>query len=252
MSEHARYFTQLHVPGDPLVVFNVWDAGSARVAVDAGVRAVGTGSWSVAAAHGMADGEAMPLDLVLANAERIVRAVEVPVTIDFESGYASEPDWVGANISALSDTGAVGCNLEDQRIGASGIYTIDEQAARITAARKAAPPDFFINARTDLFLIAPRNAHGPDLVEEAIARAYAYAEAGASGFFAPGLVDAALIEHLCAHSPIPVNVMMMAGCPGPATLAACGVARISHGPAPYREAMACFARSAREAMAARA
>src|SRR3954469_19602101 len=108
MNEKARLFASLHKPGEPLILYNAWDAGSAKVIAEAGAKAIATGSFSVAGAHGFDDREALPLDLALANAERIVAAVDLPVTIDFEGGYAVEPEAVAANMSRLGPTGADG------------------------------------------------------------------------------------------------------------------------------------------------
>src|SRR5688572_24317336 len=96
--EQAERFHALHVRGTPLVLFNAWDAGSAKVVAKAGAKAIATGSWSVAAAHGFDDGEALTLDLALANLARIARCVDLPVTLDFEGGYALEPAALAANV----------------------------------------------------------------------------------------------------------------------------------------------------------
>jgi len=237
MIDKARVFAALHRPGDPLILYNVWDAGSAKAVAEAGAPALATGSASVAAAHGHADAESLPLDLALANAERVVRAVDIPVTIDFEGAYSSGPAEAAANVARLKGTGAVGCNFEDQVIGGEGLHPVAAQAARIRAIRDATGPDFFINARTDIFLKAPHDRHDADMVEGALERARAYADAGASGFFVPGLADLALLERLCAASPLPVNFMAFPGAPDAAAVASAGVARISHGPFPYRAAM---------------
>jgi 2-methylisocitrate lyase-like PEP mutase family enzyme len=203
---------------------------------EAGAKAIATGSASVAAANGFDDAEGLPIGLALANAARIVEAVDLPVTIDFEGGYAVEPEGVAANMTRLSATGAIGCNFEDQIVGGEGLYPIDEQAARIRAARAAVGPDFFINARTDIFL-KQREGHDAAMVDAALERANAYAEAGANGFFVPLLSDLALLERFCDASPLPVNFMAFPGCPGAADVAATGVARISHGPFPHMAAM---------------
>jgi 2-methylisocitrate lyase-like PEP mutase family enzyme len=242
-------FAALHVPGDPVILFNVWDAGSALAAEKAGARAIATGSASVAMAHGVADGEALPIDLALANAGRIVGAVGLPVTIDFEGGYAVDPEGVAANLGRLAETGAIGCNIEDQVVGGEGLHPIDAQAKRIAAARKAVGDAFFINARTDIFLKAPRETHDSAKVDAAIERAHAYADAGASGFFVPGLADLALLERVCRASPLPVNFMALPGAPKAAEVARTGIARISHGPFPYRRVMEAFEQAAREAFA---
>jgi 2-methylisocitrate lyase-like PEP mutase family enzyme len=239
-ADRAASFRSLHVPGEPVVLFNVWDAGSAKAVAGAGARAIATGSWSVAAAHGYEDGEKLPFELALANLERIVAAVDLPVTIDLESGYGRSPDAVGEAAAKAIASGAVGFNLEDRVIGEKGLYSIEDQSARIRAARAAAERagiPAFINARTDVFLKADPAAHAPDHVEEALQRAAAYLQAGASGLFVPGLVREDLIAAVCARSPLPVNVMVQAATPPPTRLAEIGVARISHGPGPYRQAL---------------
>ena len=236
-SEKFAAFAALHVAGDPVILFNAWDAGSARVVADAGAKAIATGSASVAGAQGFSDAEALPVGLALANAARVVEAVDLPVTIDFEGAYAVESEGVAANMARLAATGAIGCNFEDQIIGGEGLHDIPGQAARIAAARAAVGAEFFINARTDIFLKAKGDTHDQAMVDAAIERASAYADAGASGFFVPGLVDLALLERICAASPLPVNFMAWPGTPSTAQIAATGIARISHGPFPWRIAM---------------
>ena len=240
-------FTALHEPRAPLVLFNIWDAGSAKAIVAAGAQAVATGSASVAGANGFGDGEAVPLDFVLDNAARIAASVDVPVSIDFEGGYAVEPDALAANAARLAATGAVGCNFEDQVVGGEGIHPCGVQAERIAAIRAATGPAFFINARTDIFLQAKADTHDEAKVDAAIARAHAYAKAGASGFFVPGLANLELLARVCWESPLPVNFMAFPGAPDAKAVADAGVARISHGPFPWRTAMKGLEAAAREA-----
>jgi 2-methylisocitrate lyase-like PEP mutase family enzyme len=116
-------------------------------------------------------------------------------------------------------------------------HAIEVQAGRIAAIRTATGPKFFINARTDIFLQAASETHDAAKVDDAIARAHAYAAAGASGFFVPGLADLDLLARVCRESPLPVNFMAFPGAPDAAAVAAAGVARISHGPFPFRAAM---------------
>lgn len=236
-SEKAALFAALHRPGDPVILFNVWDPGSAQAVTAGGAKALATGSASVAMANGYGDGESLPIEVALANAARIVAAVALPVTVDFEGGYAVDPAGVAANVRRLAETGAIGCNFEDQVVGGEGLHAIADQAARIAAARAAVGADFFINARTDIFLKAPAETHDDAKVDAAIERAEAYADAGASGFFVPGLANLALLERVCAASPLPVNFMAFPGAPSAADVAGVGVARISHGPFPYKDAM---------------
>ncbi|WP_308911648.1 isocitrate lyase/PEP mutase family protein [Pseudokordiimonas caeni] len=239
--DRARLFRSLHKAGDPLVLYNIWDAGSARAVAEAGAKAVATGSWSVADAQGYKDGQEIPLDTLLAIAERIAGTVDVPFTLDFEGGYAEDPAGVTANVRRAVQTGIVGINFEDQVVGGSGVYPVEAQAARIKAVRAAAETegiDLFINARTDLFLQEGDRAKHQGLIAEAVTRAEAYKAAGADGFFVPALADPTLIRAVCGAVALPVNVMMFSGIGTVAEMAALGVARASYGPRPYREAMA--------------
>lgn len=250
-AEKARAFRALHVPGQPLVLFNAWDPGSAKAIAEGGAKAIATGSWSVADAHGFGDAEGLPFDLAIANAARIVGAVALPVTIDFEGGYAIDPGKLAANFGTLLATGAIGCNFEDRVIGGDGLHPVAEQAERIRAMRRAAERaqvDAFINARTDIFLQARPEAHDRAAADAALERARAYADAGASGFFVPGLADESLLARVCEASPLPVNAMMFAGMPDRRRLGELGVARVSHGPGPYRQAMKALTEAARAAL----
>lgn len=236
----AQAFRSLHQPGTPLVLFNIWDAGSARAVAAAGAPALATGSWSVAAANGYADGERIPLATALANLQRIVAATELPVTFDLESGYGDSAGEVGGSIAAAITAGAVGCNLEDSFPADGRLRPIEQAAGRIAAARAAAAASgipFFINARTDVFFQQPAEAHDAAAVAAALERARAYAAAGADGIFVPGLVAGERIADFVRASPLPVNVMVMPATPTRSALAAAGVARISYGPGPYLAAM---------------
>ena len=242
-------FARLHVAGDPLVLFNVWDPGSAVAVARSGARAIATGSASVAMANGLGDGEEVPLELALANAARIVAAVELPVTVDFEGGYATDADGLTANARALAQTGAIGCNFEDQIVGGYDLYAIPEQTGRIAALRDGAGGTFFINARTDLFLKAKPEAHDSALADEAIERGLAYAQAGANGFFIPGLADLTLVERICGAVPVPVNAMHLPNGPSRAEWASAGIARVSHGPFPFMAMQAWLTGQAEAALA---
>ncbi|OED46813.1 phosphonomutase [Rhodobacteraceae bacterium (ex Bugula neritina AB1)] len=233
-SDRAAAFAALHQPGNPLVLYNIWDAGSAKAIAGAGASALATGSFPVAAAQGFADGEQVPLEFVLGNAERIVAATDLPVTIDFEGGYGREPEQLTANVKRLAATGAAGLNFEDQVVGSNAFYSIDEQARRVAAVR-AADAELFVNARTDLFLKERDGTKHAALLPEALERAAAYAEAGGNGFFVPGLSDPDLIAQVCAGSPVPVNTMMRGITLETARQA--GVARCSYGPIPHAKLM---------------
>ena len=242
MSDQARKaeaFRALHTSGTPLVLFNIWDAGSAKAVAMNGAQAIATSSWSVAAAHGFVDGERISLELAVDNLRRIVCATELPVTADLESGYGD----VGETVALAIQAGAVGCNLEDSRPADGSLREIAEQCARIREARRSAEA-FFINARTDVFL-----QPGENRLAEAIARSRAYAAAGADGIFAPGLEDIEGISRLVESSPLPVNIMVGDRTPTLSELAARGVARVSHGPRPYLFAIQALQLAARAATA---
>jgi 2-methylisocitrate lyase-like PEP mutase family enzyme len=250
--DRAKTFHRLHVKGDPIVLFNVWDAGTARVVAGAGAKAIATGSWSVAAAQGCSDGQVLPLAVALDNLARIVAGVDLPVTIDLEAGYGDAPEVVADTVAHAIASGAIGCNLEDQIIGGDGLYSIDDQSRRIRAARQAADGaslPMFINARTDLFLKAAAEHHDDRLVDDALQRAQAYADAGASGIFVPGLVDERLIGCMCTASQLPVNIMVLPAVPTAKRLAELGVARVSHGPRPYMQMMRSLDEAARRVYA---
>lgn len=236
----ANQFRSLHVPGKPLLLFNIWDAGSARAVAAAGARAIATGSWSVATANGFDDGEQVPFEFVVQNLRRIVAATELAVTIDLESGYGEKPDDVARSIKHAIKAGAVGCNLEDSDPGNGALREPASAAKRMAGARAAAESagiPFFINARTDAFLQMPREAHDHGLLRAALERGRAYAAVGADGLFIPGLVDPGLIERAARESPLPLNIMKSTAAPELAQLAELGVARVSHGPGPYRLVM---------------
>ena len=246
MASKFEAFAALHVPGDPLVLYNIWDVGSAHAVIAAGAKALATGSHPVADANGWPDGEQVPIEFVLANARRIVEATELPVSVDFEGAYSADPDAGAANAARLKSTGAVGCNLEDQVIGGEGLHPLDLQMRRIAAIRDAVGSDFFINARTDLYL--KHEDHDGALAKAAIDRGKAFADAGASGFFVPRLADPRQIEQIVAAVPLPLNLIAFPGAPSKAEWASAGVARISHGPFPHKALMKQLEEAARAAI----
>ena len=240
-------FAALHVPGNPVVLFNIWDVGSAQAAVRAGAKALATGSHPVADANGWPDGEQVPIDFALTNSERIARAVDVPLSVDFEGAYSVDPGKAASNVARLAATGAVGCNFEDQVIGGDGLHPLKEQAKRIETIRLAVGDRFFINARTDLFLKTQN--YDAALVDAAIERGKAFSDAGASGFFVPRLSDPRHIERIVRDVPLPLNVIAFPEAPDKSIWASAGVARISHGPFPHRALMTAFEDMARQAIA---
>jgi 2-methylisocitrate lyase-like PEP mutase family enzyme len=198
----AEQFRALHIPGKPLILFNIWDAGGAKAVSAGGAKAIATGSWSVANANGFADGESIPLVLAIDNLRRIVAATGLPVTIDLEGGYGDTSEVVGDTVGLAIDAGAVGCNLEDSFPATGKLRETVDQADRIRRARQtadAADIRFFINARTDVFFQRPPEQHDDAMVVEAIERAHAYADAGADGHFAPDLAGITLIARLVTY-----------------------------------------------------
>jgi 2-methylisocitrate lyase-like PEP mutase family enzyme len=246
MASRFATFAALHVPGEPVVLYNIWDVGSALAVVSAGAKALATGSHPVADANGWPDGEQVPIAFALDNAARIASAVELPLTVDFEGAYSIEPELAGQNVALLARTGAVGCNFEDQVIGGEGVHPLALQAKRITAIRKAVGDDFFINARTDLFLKVKE--HDAALVDQVIERGKAFADAGASGFFVPRLSDPRQVERVVKAVPLPLNLIAFPGAPSKAEWASAGVARISHGPFPHKALMKQLEEAARTAI----
>lgn len=241
-------FDALHVPGDPVVLFNVWDAGSAKAVGAAGAKALATGSHPVADANGWPDGETVPIEFVLANAARIMAAVDLPLSVDFEGAYSTDPVRGAENVAILAATGVIGCNFEDQVIGGAGVHPLALQGQRISAIRRAVGDAFFINARTDIFLKVKPEAHDTALADEAIERARVFADSGASGFFIPRLGDLKLVERVVRATPLPVNAIAYPGGPTRAQWAGAGIARISHGPFPHRALMATLEERARDAI----
>jgi len=247
MASKFELFASLHRPGDPVILYNAWDPGSAQAVARAGAKAIATGSHPVGDASGFGDGQQVPIDFVMDNAKRVVGAVDLPVTIDFESAYAVDPEEAGANAARLKAAGAVGCNFEDQVIGGEGLHPLDHHCRRIRAIRDAVGSDFFINARTDLFL--KTETYDDALIDEVIERGRAFADSGGSGFFVPRMADPRQIERVVREVPLPLNLIAFPGAPANRDWANAGVARISYGPFPHRALMKTLEEWAGEAIA---
>ncbi|WFL76520.1 isocitrate lyase/phosphoenolpyruvate mutase family protein [Altererythrobacter arenosus] len=246
MSNKVETFRALHVPGDPLVLFNIWDAGSARAVAEAGARAIATGSYGVAEAQGFKDGETFPLDRALEVLAGVLRVTDLPVSIDMESGYGGTAEEVGRSVARALEAGAVGINMEDRMPGEAELIPVEEQARRV---RAAADTGMFVNARCDVFRGQPAEAHGPELVEATLERGRAYADAGAGSLFVPFTTNRQCIAAICEGSPLPVNIIWTpASAGGYASrqeLAELGAARISHGHRPWAAAMDWLAEAAK-------
>ena len=214
----------LHDAPELLVLLNVWDVTSARtVAALPGCRALATASHSIAGAHGFEDGQNIPLDLMLAAVERIVAAVDLPVTADLEAGYGD----VATTIRRAIAVGAVGANLED------GMRPLAESVAAVravTAAAEAERVPFVLNARTDAYLMAG-DRDPAEVLADAIERGQAFLDAGAACVFVPGVSDPVVVSQLVDGIGVgKVSLLARRGGPSMADIARLGVARVSCGP----------------------
>ncbi len=247
-----HHFKTLHQQEQPFLLYNIWDAGSAKALEATGTQAIATSSAAVAMAQGYEDGEYMPFADLLRTTQQIATCSDLPCSVDFEAGYTQSDKELAANTRALLEVGVIGINFEDWDKSESKLRSTEEQISRIRVIKQTSDTldlPLFINARTDLFLRESNPNNHQNLLEEAIERAHAYKEAGAECFFAPCLNDPALIKELCEKSPIPINIMMMEGAPTKAELAELGAKRISFGFAPYLEAMAGIKKAAKAFMA---
>lgn len=238
--DRVSQFRALHAKGSLVILPNAWDAASARVAEDCGARAIATSSAAVAWAHGYADGEAITPDMLLTTVTEILRVVRVPVSVDSEAGYSSDPDAVARFVGRLIDLGVAGMNLED------GNGPADLLARKIEAIRKyvtARDVDFFINARTDVYLhklTAPEAA-----LDEVLSRGRRYRAAGADGLFVPSLYDLGGLAKVAGAIDLPLNAVTIArDLPPVADLRSAGVRRISAGAATARAAFGAMRRAA--------
>jgi 2-methylisocitrate lyase-like PEP mutase family enzyme len=222
----ATRFLELHRPGQPLLMPNAWDAGSAKILASLGFEAVATTSSGSAATLGLLDGSVTRAE-ALANAGAIVAAVDLPVSADLENAFADDSDGVADTIRLAIETGLAGGSVEDfSGDSERPIYDIDLAVERVAAAVQAAhsgPVHFVVTARAENFL------HGRPDLDDTIARLRAYADAGADVVFAPGLPDADAIRAVVDAVDVPVNVLVRPGFPSIAELGEMGVARISVG-----------------------
>lgn len=214
-------FLDLHRPGDPLLMPNPWDVGSARILASLGFQALATTSSGFAATLGRSDGE-VTREEALGHAAAIATAVSVPVAADLENGFAHEPEQVADTVRRAKEAGLAGCSIEDFTGDEDDpLYAVDLATERVAAAVAAAGDDFAITARAECLL------HGSDSAD-ALTRLERYAGAGAHVLFAPGLHDRDGVRASVAIGP-PVSVLALPKAPTVAELADLGVARISIG-----------------------
>jgi 2-methylisocitrate lyase-like PEP mutase family enzyme len=231
-NDKAQALRALHNTGI-FVIPNAWDAGSARLIELAGAQVVATTSAGVAWGLARGDGEHLTRDENVSIIKRIAESVTIPVSADIEGGYGPDPASVEATVHDVAEAGAVGINLEDSNSATGDLFTINEQIARIRAAREGASragvPDLLINARTDVYLFQIGAPEGR--FDDTITRAKAYADAGANSLFVPGQLDLDVLRKLADASPLPINAMAGPGAPSVSELEGAGVRRVSVGSA---------------------
>jgi 2-methylisocitrate lyase-like PEP mutase family enzyme len=229
LKQRAEALLALHQPGNPVVLPTIWDAWSARLAVDAGFAALTVGSHPLADSVGKADQEGMTFDEVLTRVKQITAAVDVPISVDIESGYGQSPTRL---ITGLLEAGAVGLNIEDTVHSEGGrLRSSSEHAELVGALRKAADEagvHVVINARTDLFL--RQDGDESDRVDRAIARLKEAAAAGADSLYPVGFHDPDTLRRLATELPLPINAIAFPDRSDPASFGPAGVGRISFGP----------------------
>jgi 2-methylisocitrate lyase-like PEP mutase family enzyme len=243
--ERAEELQRLHARERLLVVPNAWDSASARVAEALGFEAIATTSSAMAWSHGHADGQNMGLENVLAVVARMAASVDIPISVDYESGYLEEAGDIERSVEALLDTGAAGFGLEDSDFGpAGGIRPAEEHAELIASAREVCERrgvPALIVGRTELFLRT--DASPRDGGDEAVRRLKLYADAGADVVFAPGAEHPELVARLVAEVPKPLNVLRLRKSTDLAALAALGVRRVTVGGASYMVALGALERA---------
>jgi 2-methylisocitrate lyase-like PEP mutase family enzyme len=229
LQQHAEALLALHQPGNPVILPTVWDAWSARLAVGEGFAALTVGSHPMADSVGKADNEGMSFDDVVARVAQITAAVDVPVSVDIESGYGQQPSRL---IEGLLQAGAVGLNIEDTVHGEGGRLRSSTEHAELVSALRAAADEsgvhVVINARTDLFL--RKDGEESDRVDRAIARLTEVAAAGADVLYPVGRHDPDTLRRLTSELPLPVNAIGLPDQDDPASFGPLGVARVSFGP----------------------
>jgi 2-methylisocitrate lyase-like PEP mutase family enzyme len=244
LERRSDLLRSLHRLGTPLLLPNAWDVATAKAVVTAGFPVVATTSWGVAEALGYEDDEKAPADEMFAAASRIVRGVDVPVTVDAEAGYGMEPAEL---VGALLRVGAAGCNLEDTNHADGSLRDADRHAEWLGAVRQAASERGYpvvINARVDVFLwpyvADPSPGTQEKLVDEALRRARVYLEAGVDCVYPICLWETAALRRFMSEFSGSVNLTRMEEGPAIAELAELGAARVSWALLLYWDAMARF------------
>lgn len=238
-------FRALHVPGDPVVIANAWDIGSARLLEALGIKAIATTSSGHALTQGRMDGGTITRDEALAHAQEMVRSVSIPVSGDFENGFGEAPETVADTIRMAADVGLAGCSIEDTALPEFGAYDFDLAVERVragAAAAKSLSEDFVFIARADGVMMESYD------MDEAIRRVQAFAEAGADGVYVPVPPGMDALRRVVDAVDVPVNALV-AGAFSKydlAEFAQMGVARISVGGALCNVAYGAAIKTARD------
>ena len=250
VAEKAEVFHSLHAEPNTLVLGNCWDPGSARLLESAGFKALGTTSGGMAFSQGLPDGGPMGRDQMLEGIHRIAQRISIPLTADIENGYGSQPEDVARTIRGLIEAGSVGCNLEDATGDMNApLFDIPVAVERIRAAREAATSvgiNFFINARTDVYLAGVSIYTDP--FDEAVRRSNAYLEAGADLVFVPPHSDRATIKQLLKNLEGQLSVQGNPDTPPVSALSQLGVGRVSTATSISRAIFALMKRIAQEVL----
>lgn len=231
--EKALKLYALHHTGKLLILPNIWDALGAILLESLEFYAVATASASIAFSNGYNDGEQLPFTDVLARLKQIASSVDVPVTADIESAYATTDSQLRNNINQLLDTGIVGINIEDTNTDTKAIYSLEEQCKRISIIKEVAQErdvPLFINARTDVLLYEQFFKSEEEKFDEIVKRGLAYKAAGAGCFYPILMKKEEDIKRLYDLIEFPINVLTFPGIPPLKTLEKIGVARVSLGP----------------------
>lgn len=224
-ADKAARFLALHQQERPLLMANAWDVGSARLLASLGFEALATTSSGYAATLGRLD-YSVSREEAVTHAAALVAATDVPVSADFENGFATDPPGVAETVRLALDIGLAGCSVEDWSDADRRLYDADEAAERVAAAAETAhagPARLVLTARAESYLRGK-----PDL-RDTIARLQAYQEAGADVLYAPALDRPEDIRDLVASVDLPVNVLARPGVPSAPELTALGVKRVSVG-----------------------
>lgn len=221
-------FTELHQQNNPLLIANVWDIPSTKIAEELGFQAIGTSSAAIASLFGYNDGEDMSFSELEYMVKRIRATTQLPLSVDIESGYSNDTDTIVNNIIKLVNLGIVGINIEDSKINEKreliNAEKFAQQLLEIKTILKAENKDIFINVRTDTFLLGV-----PNVIDDTKKRIDLYTKAGADGIFVPCIENSKDIQEIVNYTRSPINVMCMPNLPDFEILKNLGVKRISMG-----------------------